>query len=194
VCGGGVGDFKEIRVSVVCGRTADKSFEETCCRSKSGTWELVGRSASWRDIISGELDVLAKLLFLEGPVSPSLVLTGSTAGLELQLDVSRWTELTVAVLPPWSARLRPSLFPDVRDSESQASPAAFEAAGGPSLLPPNGLGDLDGLFPSFPGLNVVSIRPFLSGLGVLDVSFDGTGTVGGERGTLDPGALFWGTL
>jgi hypothetical protein len=145
VCGGGVGDFKEIRVSVVCGRTADKSFEETCCRSKSGTWELVGRSASWRDITSGEPDVLAKLLFLEGPVSPSLVLTGSTAGLELQLDVSRWTELTVAVCRHGQLGFVLAYSP-MFATASPGQPPAFEAAGGPSLLPPNGLGDLDGLF------------------------------------------------
>ncbi len=81
------------------------------------------------------------------------------------------------------------MLPVDLDSVPQANPAAFEAAGGPPLRPPEALGDFDGRFPSFPGLSVVSIRPFLSGLEVLDVVFAGTGTVGAGRGVLWPGML-----
>ena len=155
---------------------------------------MFDRDSSWTDLVSGELEVSAKLLLREGPVSASLAMTWSGAGLELLLKVSRCIELTVAELAPCSAKLCPSLLPDPLDSVSQASPAALEAAGGPSLRPTAALGDFDGLFPSFPGLNVVSIRPFLSGLGVLDVSFEGAGTEGGERGVFGPGLFPYGAL
>ena len=127
-------------------------------------------------------------------MSASLAFTWSGPGLELPLVTSRCKEFTVAVLPPWSARLCPYLLPAALERVSQARPAALEAAGGPSLRPPEALGDFDGRFPSFPGLKVVSIRPFLSGLGVRDVICDGTGTIGGERGMLCPGSLAYGAL
>ena len=70
--------------------------------------------------------------------------------------------------------------------ESQASPAAFEdACGGYETRPLEGLGDLDGRFRSFVR-RVVSIRLFFSGLGVLDVCFEGTGKLGSVYGNGDP--------
>ncbi len=105
-------------------------------------------------------------------MSASLALTASDLGFTVLFDVSRCTELTADVLPPFSPKLWPSLFPDERVIVPQASPAAFDAAGG-LCQPDIDLGDLDGRLPSFPGLSVVSMRPFLSGLGVLDLILDG---------------------
>ena len=62
---------------------------------------------------------------------------------------------------------------------SHARPAAFEdAGGGPPLLALKSLAVFVGFLPSFVR-KVVSIRLFLSGLGVLEEEWDGTGRVGG---------------
>jgi len=66
--------------------------------------------------------------------------------------------------------------------ESQARPAALEDAGGGLNRPADDLDDFEGFLPSLV-LRVVNMtRPFLSGLGVLEVFFWGTGRVGGEYG------------
>ena len=95
----------------------------------------------------------------------------------------RVKELTVAVLLPWlAARLCPIRLPEDFEIESQARPAAFEAAGGSCLRAAEDLGDFDGLLPSLSGRNVVSIRFLLLGLGDRDFcsAATGTGNTGGE--------------
>ena len=65
---------------------------------------------------------------------------------------------------------------------SHARPAALDEAGGaPANRPAGTLGELPFFLASFGPLKVVSITrpPFLSGLGVLEVFFAGTGNVGG---------------
>ena len=75
----------------------------------------------------------------------------------------------VLILPPADNWL--SLGARPFDVESQASPAAFEEAGGAlNTWALDVLGDLEGLFPSLVR-RVLSIRLFFSGLGVLDVCF-----------------------
>lgn len=94
----------------------------------------------------------------------------------------------MAVLELCPGKLCPNLFPYDRDIESHASPAAFDAVGGPTFLPPDVLGDFEGLLPSLFARSVVNRRPFFSGLGVLDVlelKFRGAASKGGEYGTLD---------
>ena len=85
---------------------------------------------------------------------------------------------------------------DDLEIESHASPAAFEdAAGGPALRPVEALlDDLEDAFPSLLPLKVVSMRPFFSGLGVLDTTLGGTGSFGGGYGlSYDPKEI-WGLL
>lgn len=87
----------------------------------------------------------------------------------------------VVELPFRGPRVWPSLFDGNLGLESHAKPAAFEAAGGRRERPPDALGDFEGRFPSFVR-KVVNMRPFLSGLGVLEACFAGTGSAGGGGG------------
>lgn len=66
--------------------------------------------------------------------------------------------------------------------ESHARPAALEDAGGGLNRPAEDLGVLEGFLPSLVRKVVNITRPFLSGLGVLDVFLGGTGSVEGEKG------------
>ena len=87
--------------------------------------------------------------------------------------LSRAMELTVALLPFLFAKFCPRRWPEDRDIESQARPAALEATGGSVLLPVDSL-DLEDRFPSlFCGRRVVLRRFLFSGLGVLEGSFGG---------------------
>lgn len=100
---------------------------------------------------------------------------------ESPLRLSRLGESRVVVLPFCEANVCPSWCEGNREVESQANPAAFEAAGGRTLRLSEDLEVLDGFFPSLVR-KVVSKRPFLSGLGVREVCLIGTGSVGGGGG------------
>lgn len=72
----------------------------------------------------------------------------------------------------------PRRSPPDREMESQAKPAAFDAAGGSVFLPIDSL-DLEGLFPSLVGGRKVVRRRFRrSGLGVREGSLGGLGSCG----------------
>lgn len=100
---------------------------------------------------------------------------------ESPLQLSPFGESKVVELAFCDINVWPNDCDGNREVESQAKPAALEAAGGRTLRPPDDLDGLDGFFPSLVR-NVVSIRPFLSGLGVLEIRFIGTGSVGGGGG------------
>lgn len=85
------------------------------------------------------------------------------------------------MLPFGEAKVCPSWCGGSREVESQANPAAFEATGGRTLRLSDDLKVLDGFFPSLVR-KVVSRRPFLSGLGVREVCWVGTGSIGGGGG------------
>lgn len=109
----------------------------------------------------------------------------SAAAAELDLEASfssrlaRRAESIVVELPLRPALRAANLWPDTRDVESQARPAALEdAAGVPTLCPPEVLDGLEGFFPSLVR-KVVNIRLRFSGLGVLDLYLGCGGKVGG---------------
>ncbi len=115
------------------------------------------------------------------PFAPSMPTSESLRTTESPLQLSRFAESKVVELAFCDTNVWPSVCEGNREVESQAKPAALEAAGGRKLRPPDDLEGLDGFFPSLVR-NVVSIRPFLSGLGVLEIRFVGTGSVGGGGG------------
>ena len=146
--------------------------------------EDAGWDRSWDGSKSGLLRTYGRnnMLPPNAGSSPSVIEVDSGLEDALSPALSRRVESTVTVLPFRPAKLCPSLCPDILEMESQARPAAFDEAGGALNRVAEVLGDLEGFLPSFVR-NVVNIgRPFLSGLGVLEVFFGGTGSAGVEYG------------
>ena len=149
--------------------------------------EPIGRASSWTDDESGGVRASGRT----NALPPNACSSPSVRLVEFGLDgvlpppLSRRVDSTVVVLPFLPAQGCPSFCPDTLDIESQARPAAFDDAGGAPRRAPEALGDFECFLPSLGPLKVVNMtRPFLSGLGVLDVFVTGIGSVGGAYGVV----------
>ena len=150
--------------------------------------EDVGRASSWNEIKSGGIRGSGRTNALPPKACSSPSVTFTESGLEevLPPTLSRWVESTVVVLPFLPAKVCPNLCPEPFETESQARPAAFDDAGGAPNRPPEALGDFECFLPSLGPRRVVNMTwPFLSGLGVLDVFVESTGSLGGAKGAAE---------